>query len=82
MLHRLEPVEIFDQFVFLFDIQRNNISVREFIWVVLQSFVDTFGLYSIQLGNIPIEDNLLISNDDNFVLCFYDVFFLSHIFDV
>ena len=82
MFKRFEPVEIFDQFVFLFDIQRNNISVREFIWVVLQSLVDTFGLYSIQLGNIPIEDNLLISNDDYFVLCFCYVFFLSHIFEV
>lgn len=63
-------VEIFDHILFLAVSQFNNISVWELVWVVLQSFIDASGLNPIQLGNIPIEDNLRISNDDYFVLCF------------
>ena len=82
IFHVFEVVEIFDHILFLAVSQFDNISIWELVWVVFQSFIDASGLNPIQLGNIPIEDNLLISNDDYFVLCFCYVFFLSHIFEV
>ena len=65
-----EVVEIFHHLLFLAVSQLDNITVWKLVWVVSYGFIHLLRLNSIQLGNIPIEDNLLISNDDNFVLCF------------
>lgn len=79
ILQLFEVVEIFDHILLLFVCQLDNISVWKLLWIVLQSFIDTSGLHSIQLGNVSIEDHTLLSDEDNLVFCLFNIFFLSHI---
>ena len=47
MLHRLEPVEIFDQLLSLSLLQGKTITRRKLVGIVPDCLNDTFGLYAI-----------------------------------
>ena len=60
-----EPVKIFDQFIFLLIINRPNVPFREFFRVVSHCLIDFFGLYTVQFGDITVEDDLLVAQGDD-----------------
>ena len=47
MLHRLEPIEIFDQLLSLSILQEKTITRRKLVGIVPDCLSDTFGLYDI-----------------------------------
>lgn len=47
MLEFIEPIKIFDQFIFLAGIQLNNITWRKLFRVIFNRFVYISGFYSI-----------------------------------
>jgi hypothetical protein len=57
MLKRFEPVKIFDQFLSLRGLQRENIPFREFVRVVFDCFVDVSGLNSVEFCYVPELSN-------------------------
>lgn len=64
MLQPIEPVEIFDQFIFLALFQRDNITLGELIRVIAQCFIDAFCLHTIQFRYIAVDDHLLAAKHD------------------
>ena len=60
-----EPVKIFDQFIFLLIINRPNVPFREFLRVISHRLIDFFGLYTVQFGDITVEDDLLVAQGDD-----------------
>ena len=65
MFQRIEPVEIFHQFLFLFFFEGDDIALWKFIRVILYGFVDISRLHPVKFGDVPIEDNLRIAKDNN-----------------
>lgn len=65
MLECFEPVEIFHQFLFLRTLQRENVSIREFVRVVSDCFVDVSGLHSVEFCYVPVEQDLLTADFDD-----------------
>ena len=81
MLQPIEPVEIFDQFIFLALFQRDNITFGELIRGIAQCFIDAFCLHTIQFRYIAVDDHLLAAKHDKTTLrSLYLFFFRFHIF--
>ena len=78
MFQRIEPVEIFHQFLFLFFFEGDDIALRKFIRVILDGFVDISRLHPIKFGDVSIEDNLRIAKDNDFTLDLFYLLVLSH----
>ena len=78
MFQRIELVEIFHQFLFLFFFEGDDIALRKFIRVILYSFVDISRLHPIKFSDVSIEDNLRIAKDNNLTLDLFYLLVLSH----
>ena len=65
MLLFFEPVKIFDQFTFLMFINHPNVPIWKFSGVVLHGLINLFGLYTVQFGDITVEDDLLVAQGDD-----------------
>ena len=72
MLEFIEPIKIFDQFIFLAVIQLNNITRGKLFGVIFNRFVYISGFYAIQFRNISVKDDLRIPDDNDFTFCFYN----------
>ena len=57
-------VKNFDNLHFLLSIKLKDIPFWEFSRVVPHGLVNLFGLYTVQFGDITIEDHLLVSQAD------------------
>ena len=57
MLHRLEPVEIFDQLLSLSLLQGETVTRRKLVGIVPDCLNDTFGLYSILCGYVTVDED-------------------------
>lgn len=79
MLHRIEPVEIFHQFPFLFLIQFNDVACRELVWVVSDGLVDVSCDHTIDFGHVTVDDDLLVAQRDNPTAYLLDIFKCTYI---
>ena len=61
MLLFVELVENFHQFVFLTIRQFHDISFGEFFGIVAYSLINAFGLHSIELSHVRVQNHLLVS---------------------
>jgi len=60
-----EPVEIFDQFVFLILTEFKKVVLRKFVEVVFNRFIHTLGFNAINLGNIAIKQDFVSPDFQN-----------------
>ena len=73
MFLTIEPVEIFDQFLFFSFRNLQNVSFGKFLGVVGNRLVYSFGFYTIQFRNIGVDDYLLTAQGDDSVFYFDNV---------
>lgn len=76
MFERVEPVEIFDQFILFPVTQLNDVTFREFFGVILYRLVYPFGFHPIKFGHISIQKYALFT-DGQHLLFIYSAY-ISH----
>gem|GEM_PF-5151684 len=57
----IEPVEIFDQFVFVLFFKGNHVPFGEFVGIVFDRFVDPFRFYAVKRRHVVVKNDPRIS---------------------
>lgn len=70
MFLTIKPVEIFDQFLFFIFRQSKDIALRKFFGIIIDRLIDTFGFHTVQFSHITVQNDLLITQDDDFLFHF------------
>ena len=72
----LEVVEILEEILFVFVCEVDKIWVWKVVWIVFERLVDRCGVEWIEVGKVCMEDERLVGDEDDVVLCVLNMLFL------